>query len=334
MDLSAEELEEHLLDKWYDNWEEGEIDINNECFIDDLVKAILFYYKDGQYHHIDTFPKGHPNWKKGGANINAKPAGVRTERCHLKQAIITMINSRSPFNKYWTSMLRTFIVFNMGDEDKPGCGANKRYSFALAKKAERQMELAQKNKHLKAMLDNDMGRCGLCGGDDLKFKLQCRDDAYDNLPHGDKEWAEKCETLSASNGKFQDQVIDLSEQLKSRYDTQEKNDDDQVVSLSKTIIDKSQSNDKLRLKIKKLEEANQSQKNKHSQEIKEFKSCIKTDDKKTLENHKLNEKIIKQDLLIKELKKNKPKKKKPKITKDQLQVLLQQLQDTSDSDSD
>ena len=103
-------------------------------------------------------------------------------------------------------------------------------------------------------------------------------------------------------------------------------------SSSKTIIDKSECIDKLRLKIKKLEETNQSQKTKHSQEVKELKLSLKSDDKKILEIQKLNEKIIKQDLLIKELKKNKPKKKKSKISQEQLLKLIQQL--SSDSDSD
>jgi hypothetical protein len=333
MELSTEELEEQLLNTWYVNWNEGEIDINNEEFIDDLVKAILVYYKDGKYHHIDTFPKGHPKWKKGGANINAQPGNVRTERSHLRQAIITMTNSRSQFNKYWTAMLRTFIVFNMGDEDKPGCGANKRYSYALAKRTERCIELSEQNKELRKKLNNETERCGLCGSDDFKFKMQCRDEAYNNLPHGDKEWAEKYEKLEARCGKFQDQVISLTEQLKSRHETEEKNEEDHVESLSKTIVDRDESINRLRLKVKKLEETNQSQKTKHSQEVKELKSSLKSDDKKTLEIQKLNEKIIKQDLLIKELKKNKPKKKKTKISQEQILTLLQQLQE-NDSDSD
>lgn len=286
--------------------EEQCLEPTSKEFIDLLSDMILYYWKDGKYHTMKT----------------PQSQAVRSQKVLLRKCIIAMNNHKMEFNKYWLATCQ-LICACIGEKKE------------MEQVKDERMKARKKVKEIQAKLDNDKGRCGVCGGDDLKFKMQCRDDAYNNLSHGDKEWAEKCETLEKRCGQWQDRVIKLEEQLKSRNETIQQSDDDQVASLSKTIIDKSECIDKLRLKIKKLEETNQSQKTKHSQEIKELKLSLKSDDKKILEIQKLNEKIIKQDLLIKELKKNKPKKKKSKISQEQILTLLQQLQSSgSDSDSD
>ena len=275
----------------------------NKEFIDLLSDMILYYWKDGKYHTMQT----------------PQPQAIRSQKVLLRKCIDAMNNHKMGFNKYWIATTQ-LICACIGEKNE------------MEQVKDERMKARQKVKEIQAKLDNETGRCGVCGGDDVKFRIQCRDEAYNNLPHGDKEWAEKFEKLQARCKGWQDQVRNLEEQIKSRHETIQQSEDDNVTSLSKTIIDKSECIDKLRLKIKKLEEINQSQKTKHSQEVKELKLSLKSDDKKILEIQKLNEKIIKQDILIKELKKNKPKKKKSKISQEQLLKLLQQL--SSDSDSD
>lgn len=265
MEATAHEIYEECLMEL----SEKSLEFDSEEFRDLLTDIILYYWKDGKYHSLQK----------------PQPQKIRSQKNLLRKSIEAMNNHKMDFNKYWISLMQ-YICTCIEEKQE------------MDNVKDQRMKARQQVKALQAKLNNETHRCGLCGSDDLKFKNQCREDSYNNLPHGEKEWAEHCQKIESKMGKWMDRVSELEEIIKENNNQTEKNENDNMEQLQKIILDKSEQIDKKRKENCSLKEEN-----------KQLKLKIKTDDKKDNKKDndviKLNEKIIKQDILITELKKNK-----------------------------